>query len=810
MNLWRWLLGVDAPSNAYPVGFEVAFRGAISVGYAVLLLALLAISAVGIVWLYRHERTRISRFRRGVLAGFRIALVGLLILLLFHPVFTVHFRGKRPRQVVLLLDNSSSMRQEDQRINPADRMRAAIALGIVPPDRPLTDDPSMADVPSNLPNNPSRADLVRAVLGNDRIKLLGRLEKIGPLRPFLFGQRLHSTGDDVLGRYTADEGQTALADALREILDRSGDEPPTAIVVFTDGRDNASRLRLDEAAAACAQADVPLHIYGVGCSEVGNIQLKDVAIPETIFYDDTLPIPIRWRVRGLHGGKAVLSARLGDLQTRKEIELKEGEDFRDVLTLTPPKRDRDEERQELVVSIEFAGAETLTEDNVLRKPVRLVDRKVKVLYVENTPRWEYKFLMTGLLRDRRVEARFLLLQGNPDALNSGSPYVPQFPATRQELFAYDLLILGDVPTNDVKLPHGLSAERLAWIRDFVAEGGGLVVIAGRQHAPASFADTPLAELLPVEFERSRPTDAPDRRTEPFSPLLTRFGERSELMNLADDPQENARIWRELPGFHWSYPVPKLRPGAIPLLVHPRFQTVDGQPMPILAQQNYGKGTVLFLGTDETWRWRYNARDRYFGRFWGQVIYQLGLGHLLGGPKRVQLSLDRAEPTLGRPGYVYARVLDADYKPLVGEPLPGRLVRVDAETDGRGDIPLTFDPVPGQPGEYRALLPNDVVGRFAVRLDGPEPATLEYRVTYPPRHELEVAGMAEEALRRAALLSNGRFYREEDLHQMPEAIPPRQTTFLQRHDVLPWNPLMLVILIGLATAEWIGRKWADLS
>lgn len=810
MSLWRWLLGVDAPPYATPVGIDVAFRGAFSPAYVLLLLVLLTVSVVGIAWLYRSERARLSRLRRCVLAGLRIALVGLLILLLLHPVFTVHFWGKRPRQVVLLLDNSSSMKQEDQRITAADRLRSAIAFGLVPPDRPLSDDPSMADIPGEIPAHPSRADLVRAVLTNDRLKVLERLEKAGPVRTFLFGQRLHSAGEDVLGRYTADEGQTALADAVREILERSGDEPPTAIVVFTDGRDNASRSRLDEAAAACAQADVPLHIYGVGCSEIGNIQLKDVAIPETIFFDDTLPVPIRWRVRGLNGKKAVLSVRLGDLEARKEIDLKEGEDFRDVLTLTPTKRGRDEERLDLIAAIEYAGPETLADDNVIRKPVRLVDRKIKVLYVENTPRWEYKFLMTGLLRDRRVEARFLLLQGHAEALNSGPPYIPQFPPTRQELFTYDLLILGDIPISDPKLPHGLDAERAQWVRDFVAEGGGLVVIAGRQHAPASFARTPLAELLPVEFEPNRLADPPDRRTEPFTPLLTRFGERSELMNLAEDPEANLRVWRELPGFHWAYPVTRLRPGALPLLVHPTAQTGDNQPMPVLALQSYGKGTVLFLGSDETWRWRYNARDRYFGRFWGQVIYQLGLGHLLGGPKRVQLSLDRAEPILGRPGYVYARVLDADFTPFTGDALPGRLVRLEADSDGRSDTPLTFEPVPGQPGEYRALLPNDAVGRFTVRLEGPEPASLEFRVTYPPRHELEIAGMAEDALRRAATLSHGRFYREEDLLTLPDAVTPRQTPYVQRQDVPPWNPLMLLLLIGLATAEWIGRKWSDLS
>ena len=45
----------------------------------------------------------------------------------------------------------------------------------------------------------------------------------------------------------------------------------------------------------------------------------------------------------------------------------------------------------------------------------------------------------------------------------------------------------------------------------------------------------------------------------------------------------------------------------------------------------------------------------------------------------------------------------------------------------------------QPGDYRALLPNDAVGRWALRVDEPAPAALEFRVNLPPQHELEVAG-----------------------------------------------------------------------
>jgi uncharacterized membrane protein len=829
MNFWRLVLGVDAPAQASVVDWELTFRAWMPWWQiAAWLLVMLLANAV-VLGLYRAEQARLQRSRRLLLTGLRLAALNLLFALIFLPVVTLHFRGQRPRSVVLLVDNSLSMTQADERASVRDRLRAALAFGLVPPDAVPPEEaaagaesPSLADVPAQTPLCPSRADLVRAVLANPHLDLRARLGAIGPLRTYLFGQRLHAAGENFPDQYAPAESQTALADALVEILQRSDPEPPAAIVVFTDGRDNASSLPLSEAALRCGQAGVPLHIYGVGCSEIGNIQLKDLAVPDTIFFDDALPVPVRWRVRGLNQGTATLTVRLGDLVVQKEVPVREGEDFREVLTLTPTRRDRPEEEADLIASLVFPGQETVTEDNTLRKKVRLVDRKVKVLYVEHAPRWEYKFLMTALLRDRRVEARFLLLQGSPEALRSGPPYVPHFPASRQELFRYDLVILGDVPvvqdasaalrTGGDAASEGdgaaLSREQASWLADFVAEGGGLVVIAGRQHAPAEFLGSPLEELLPVVCLPHR-FPMSDRRTEPFVPVLTRFGKRSELLRLAEDEEENERLWQELPGFHWFYPAVRLRPGAVALLVHPLVQA-EGQPMPILALSHYGKGTVLFLASDETWRWRFNARDRYFGRFWGQVIYQLGLAHLLGDRKQTQLSLDRKEPVLGRPGYVFARVLDSNYAPLEVDSLPGRLTVLESDGTARSSVPLIFDRVPGQPGEYRALLPHDAAGRFQVRIEAPQPATLEYRVAFPPLHEREAAGMAETALKQAAHLSQGRFYREEDLHLLPARISQQSATFLQRQDVLPWNPLVLLLVVALLTAEWLVRKWSNLA
>ncbi len=793
---------------------RLSFHGLFGPGVAVVLgLA----AAAGIFVLYFKERGKFGAARRILMGLIRAGVVGLVLFLLLRPVLVAESRGERPRGVALLLDNSLSMTQRDQRLSAADRLRVAIAENLAAPGTAVADG---GEVPPGTSENPSRAALVQAVLANPRLRILEGLERFGPLRVYFFGQRLRNLADaeppkdpkqpgeplaSRIGKQLKnDETRTALADAVRDVLARQDGDAPAALVVATDGQDNASQALLDEAARECARLKIPLHVWGVGSSEVGNLELKDFAAPDTIFFDDTVSVPVRWRCRGFKEGSAEIVLTLGNQAVaRREVPVREGEDFREVLSFTPRKTGPAEEKSELKVSIRFRGSETFGEDNEAKRPVTLVDRKVKILYVEGTPRWEYKFLQPALLRDRRVEAKFILASADRRALGAGGLYLPVFPATRQELFAFDVLIFGDVAATFV------GAERISWIRDFVREGGSLIFISGRQHAPAEYHATPLAEVLPVEFAAVKFAVSDRERTQAYVPVLTRSGERAEMLALADTPEESSRAWLNLPGFYWNYPVQKLRPGAQALLVHPK-QKAGEQPMPVVAAHYYGKGQVLFMATDETWRWRTNAGEKTFGRYWGQLIYQMGLPHLIGTPKRVQLSLERPENVLGRPGSVFARVFDPEFRPFTGEKVTARLEHADAKPGAERYRTVPLDPVPGQPGEYRALLAHDATGRFVLRVEEPATSALEYRVGLPPEHELQVAGMAADALREAALASGGKFYREEDLHRLVPDLEPRKATFVVRQEMLLWNPTVFGIFVALILAEWLLRKFSNLS
>jgi hypothetical protein len=796
MEWFTSLLSPEAPAGTTLRTLALSERGVLPLGVAA---TILVVAALVIAALYHRDRQLAGRLRVALMFACRLTAVALVVLLLVRPVLVAEFVGERPRGIVLLVDDTQSMTRRDPQPTPAATETAPTA--------------SVEDAAQQ----PSRAERVQAVLSNPDLQFLQRLAEVGPVQGFQFGEALRggatlptavkgvSSDAADLARLRAAlatrnaDAHTRLADVIAELLAEREGDLPAALVVVTDGRDNASRANLADVARQCGQLEVPLHIFGAGSSTLGNLQLLDVAAPDTIFFDDTVQAEVRWRCHGLTTGETEITLRLGNqVVARKSVAVRDGDDLRETLSFVPRGGDQADLEQQLSATIRYTGREPFTDDNTASRPVRLVNARVRVLYIEGTPRWEFKFLQNALLRDRRVQAEFVLTEGDSRATGD-TPYLPQFPATRQELFTYDVLMVGDVA------PQTLTAERQAWLADFIAEGGGLVVLCGRQHLPAEYREAQLAELLPAEFPAAAIGGDSIARTSAFVPVLSPAGVRSDLLSLADAPEENQRVWRSLPGLFWHFPITKLRPGATALLTHPT-QRAGGELMPLIATQPYGKGQVLLVASDETWRWRFNEGDKYFARFWGQAVYQTGLNHVLGHPRRVQLALERPENLLGRPSTVYARLFDADFRPLVKSQVTAHLKPLANSASSR---PVRFEAVPGQPGEYRALLPNDQTGRFALTLDE-EPATLEYRVDLPPRHEMEIVGMAEPALRQAALVSSGRFYQETDVHELPAAIVPRTAPLVHRREVLPWNALVFILFAAAVTIEWLLRKWSNLS
>ena len=183
------------------------------------------------------------RLRKFTQTWNRLVLAVLLGGIVSIPAKGTHQEKRDPvdaGEIVVLLDASQSMKFKDQRVSKDDLKRVAIALGLEPGE-------------PAIPKDPTRADLVRGVLANKQLNLLEKLRKQRPVRVLLFGDKLRP-GD--LAGFPTEDKRTALADAIHELLRRK-DTLPRAIVVMTDGQDNASKLTLNEVAAECARVAYP-------------------------------------------------------------------------------------------------------------------------------------------------------------------------------------------------------------------------------------------------------------------------------------------------------------------------------------------------------------------------------------------------------------------------------------------------------------------------------------------------------------------------------------------------------------------------
>jgi hypothetical protein len=828
------------------------------------LLALAAVAAVGV--LYAKESGKLGVARRLALAAVRAATVLVVAFLLLRPVWVTEFTGQKRRPVAVLIDVSESMNAKDPRPALEDQWRAALAFGFIDADKPFPAEPITSIVPRDkMPDTrPSRIEVARAALTNSKIELLSRLRVHGPLEISTFGATRNGRDTlslDWLNALAADQPRTAMVSAALELLNRDDNEQPAAVVLVTDGRDNASDRSFADLAAKYRERNIPLYIYGVGSSSFGQMRLRDAAIPESVFLDDTVVIPVRYSVKGIPDGtgRVDIVVKFGDREVaaKRDIPVRNGDDLRELLTFTPTKLDADSKKQEITVSVtvttgDGATAETLTDG--ITKPTQVVSRKLKVLVVDGLPRVDFKFLQRALLRDRRVDPLFFLTEGDRDAMKSGYPWFKEFTRQlngtlsldreefRKLINEFDLLILGDVPG------RFFAPEHQQVIKDFVAEGGGLVHIAGKWNAPLGWVNaepgTPsIADLLPVELKPVRfPIQPPEGRYyQPFVPVLAPGAVRNPLVALEDDPLDNSEVWgrlvrdksidppaapadptrigkkQQLPSMEWYYPVSRLKPGAETFLLHPTARTPDNKPMPLLAGHYFGKGYVLFCGFDDTWRWRFNEGDRYFGRFWSQCVYQAGVPRMV-GTKLTQLSLDTLEPQQGKSGQVYARILDDKFKPLAVEELEATLEKIDADPNDKDRLTtVKLRKLDGQDGEYVSPLPFNRSGRFKLSVDprNGSPAAMEYRVSLPPDHEQSPGAMAESELMKLAGDSGpkdrpGRFFHEEDLYKLPTYVEPQFAPFTRRDETVLWNRWALFLLIGLLSTEWFLRKFNGLS
>ena len=783
------LLALD-PSQEVD-GIDLAFRGGL-----VFALAMIVIATAFAIYLYRSER-HLPKGRRTVMMVCQVgALIGLIIILL-QPYARIRMTKEFQRTLVVLLDSSRSMAFKDPRSTPAHAEEAAKALNKVPLDAPIPKE-NVASLLQGLAGA-TRMDLARGVLTHPEMKLVEQLRKNFDVRFFSFDGQVRpeegpdaQAGDKSILKREAAGNSSQLGTAMDEALGRFSGQPVAGALVFSDFAWMEGKDPLRVARELKARA-IPVYTVPIGLPAPPDIKLSGVVAPEVVFKGDRVPLRVKVESRGYQGRTVDLQMTVdGEQGAVQQVQLKGGVQYEE-MTFIPQR-----ESGSIVLKFQIAAVagEATELNNNASHEVRILNEKIKVLYVEGLPRWEFRYLRWVLLRDPRLDVKFFMTQGDPALAGSSPRHLARFPQDPAEALKYDLIILGDVPAST------FNSAQTELIQKLVKErGGSLLMIAGPMAAPATYRETPIAEILPVNigssgFHTVSPTDSPE---------VTAAGRESLATSLSVSPEVSARVWSNIKPMYTLPQLEGAKAGATVLLRLPKASEAM-QDYPLVAWHRYGTGKAMFVGTEDLWRMRLEVGDRYHARFWGQTIQFLTLSRLLGLNKQIALETDKGSYSSGEQVRIFANVLTQSFEPVT-QPSYEVILETKGETDTATTIELS--PVPGTPGLFSGTHLAGKDGSYMIRTrpgDAEISNETGFKIATLAIEDRETA-MQPEVARQIAELSGGRQLALASLGKFPASLgEEKKLTSVVHLEKDLWDvPIWFLIVVAFAGVEWYLRR-----
>jgi uncharacterized membrane protein len=637
---------------------------------------------------------------------------------------------------------------------------------------------------------------------------------------YSFGEMLApATPESLAARPTGEA--TRIGEALAEVRARYAGRDLGAVVMVSDGVDTGriGEGPLDAATRGAIQAlGAPIHTVGVGERALRDVSVAAVLADEFAFVRTPVTVEAVIRQHGLPD---------------RQIELTLSRDGRPIATRSVLlKGDRSEERVSFEwlpdhpgnfvfqIATPVLAGEALASNNSQVFTVKVIRDRVRVLHLCGRPSWDQRFLRAMLRRDPNVDlVSFFILRTETDDQPwnrnelSLIPF-PTFEIFEEQLKSFDLVIF----QNFNFAPYGVEPF-LPGVRDYVEGGGAIAMIGGDlSFASGGYGSTVLRDVLPVELPGTAPVfpsvaNEADLTVDSFRPKLTPEGRAHPVTSLVLDPRENEGRWGKLPPLEGINRVPRARPGAATLLVHPTLKTDGGKPAPVLVVGEAGKGRSLALLTDSAWHWGFLSAGegddgRAFQRFWENAIRWLVRDPAL---TLLRLEMDRIEYRRSQPPSVRIRAMHPDYSPAQkvdvvvdvlaadGDPQAKPLKRLEATTNQDGEAHVELGALAA--GAYR------VIGRAT--LDGRAVTEDKTFVVRAEGHELEDVAFRDRVLKEIADVSGGS-YRLEQLGDVSIEEPREVRVGRQRSLELWSSPIFLVIGLLLLTSEWYLRRRAGHS
>lgn len=734
-----------------------------------LLVLLLALAGGLIYFLYFRGVIKLDSWPRVSLATLRVALLGLLAVLLMRPALVVSSVIPKANYIAVLGDDSRSMQLNDE-------------------------------------NGQTRNQALKELLKTDGAFAKGLDAKFKTNYFKFAGDTTKFTDPNQL---TAEGGSTDLAVALQQVMKDSSGNALAAMVLVSDGGMNTPR-DIGAALRELRAKNLPVFTLGAGSTEkFKDAEMVRVNTPRRILAGSAVIADALVRLTGYETGKVTIQVTEdGHALKTEAFDIKGGEAQTVTLEFIPSSPGT----HKYHFNITPLEGEHTTEDNAQETLIEVTNDQPKVLYIEGEPRWEYGKMRFSLSKNEKNVVLVSALRSADgkfyrQGVESGDQLEKGFPTTIEELFSYQGFVLGSLEANF------FSFEQLRMLEQFVARrGGGLLALGGgRSFDAGKYANTPLGDLLPfVLDDRVDASEVMEPGT--WKATLTQRGAKHAITRLADSREQSAKEWDGLPPITIPEYLTATKPGAT-VVLEARHTQDKSRTVPLLAEQRYGRGRAMALLTNDTWRWRMqlDSKNTSHENFWRQMLRYV----VSTTPNPIEVLSERDVYAANDPVRIRSEVNDKKYEAIKDATVSARITKPSGQTV---ELPMNFN-FPSESSDandYQAEYKPDEKGLYKIELTARKAgATLgtansSFLVTELNR-EFHDAAQNVELLKRIAAETGGKYFPLNKANDLLEELNYLEGKNSERVSLDLWDmPINFLLLLGLASAEWFLRKRKGLA
>lgn len=672
---------------------------------------------------------------------------------------------------------------------------------------------------------PTRIELVRSFFQKHR-SWIETLRNDHKVQMYTFDREVQEF-DGNIERLDATGDQTNLLRVGQFLQEHFKDRPLAGVLLVTDGIDTLARTesrqgniskrvnvreekqrtgqRQQGFVLSMQQLQVPVHVLAPPQQkERKDIAVSDIYGDAFAFLHNKATIEARIQATGYPGLQVPVSLyQEGQLLQTKMLFFQ----TRRVNTLLSFEF-RPNRAGQFVYSVRIPPqrGEALVENNQKAFVLKIIRDRIRVLQLTGRPSWDVRFLRRLLKKNASVDLiSFFILRThyNEQPVPQNEMALIPFPAKQlftTRLQSFDLVIFQNFNYGPY-LPKGY----LNNIEQFVRKGGAFMMLGGDlSFGKGGYLNTAVERLLPIKLDLGQIHETP------FRPVLTGAGKHHPITQLLADPGGNEGMWKNFPLLEGVNVVGDVLPRGTVLLQHPTLRTESGQPVPVLAVGQYGKGRALTLTVDDSWRWNFEqigqgGTQAPYYRFWNNAIRWLIRDPEL---ERVRISSYRSSYRWGEHARFRIRLFNQDYRPqtqgkvtIIIQRTGEERVLEKAVRPIEADGSIAYDWQPKKPGTYRIKVSAEDGKRAEIEGDS----------------LFEVRGLHDEFLQ---IHPNESLFRELQkktgsqivrLDEEIKSLPFRAPTILRIHrsqTVDLWdNVFVLLFFFGIFGLEWfLRRRW----